>query len=142
MKPDFHSSLIAGLFGAEMLGLLESNLSLLEKFPLIPSISIRFDPDTNLLTETVKESFVEESEVTIKFLSKNDLEILFQIDYIKKRGGKSIHFKKCFYNVYKKDAFLIITLRDEKGYPMTRNISLLRNFIKKLNEKKIKFEIW
>ncbi len=57
--------------GASLLGLMDSKSEVNTQIPLLSAISIRFDPDVNLLKETIQENFLKEpTEFVVSFNSK------------------------------------------------------------------------
>lgn len=112
----------------------------------LPFVAIRFDRDldiTPLLEETIKDAFFEstsEISLELEFTKKAKLKVW---NKPKRFGDKPLLlFSMCYYNWFKKDAFLCIALRNEIGAPLTFNITFLRNLLINLNAKEIKCEIW
>ena len=109
-------------------------------------VAVRFDRDFDImpvLEETIKESFFDSSSqfsLELEFTQKAELKVWNKPK--KRRQNLALTFPMCYYAWTKKDVFLCLAIRNEVGAPLTMNISLLRNFLKDLNNKEIKYEIW
>lgn len=136
------SAFIGGLFGASMLGLMDTESEVPTQIPVIKAISIRFDPDVNLVKETIKENFLNQpSDILLKNNSKY-MKLEVWKEPRKSLDDPLLVLGGCKYDEYKNDAFLTVSIRSGAGTPNPAGITLLRHFIKKLQDKKIKFEIW
>ena len=127
--------------GASLLGLMDSKSEVNTQIPLLSAISIRFDPDVNLLKETIQENFLKEpTEFVVSF---NSTKFEIRVNKSPKRSGDEpfLVLHGCRYDEFKNDAFLTVVIRSG-GIPNPVSITLLRHFIKKLQDKKIKYEIW
>ena len=114
--------------------------------PLTSAIALRFNPDFNILPileETIKEGFFlvpSKVEIILEFTNKLEIKIFKKP---KHWGDEHILiFSMCYVGKYPKDFFFCIAIRTDIGIPDPNNITLLRHFIKKLQDKKIKYEIW
>jgi len=141
MIPIPNDVLIGGIIGASLLERMNPDSEVSTHIPSISAISIRFDPDITLLKETIQENFFKEPIDIL--LSYNTDKYEITVSKSPKRRGDDpllvLHF--CKYDEYKNDAFLTVIIRSG-GVPNTVSITLLRHFIKKLQEKKVKYEIW
>ena len=138
---DFKEVFIGGIVGASLLGIFDSESEVLTKIPLISAISIRFNPDVNLLKETIQENFLKEkTEFTVSYNSNK-----YEIQVLKSKKSWGVEpilvLHGCKYDEFKNDALLTVIIRSN-GYPNPVSIILLRHFIKKLQDKKIEYEIW
>ena len=141
MKPNINDVFIGGVFGASLLGIFDSESEVPTKSPLISAISIRFNPDVNLLKETIQENFLKEPTNFIVFCNSKKYEIGVYKLPKEKSDEPILRLHGCGYDQFKNDALLTVIIRSS-GSPNPVSITLLRHFIKKLQDKKIKYEIW
>ena len=109
-------------------------------------IAIRFEPNlqiTPMLEDVIKNAFLEGSTdypIELELTEKAELKV-----FNKPKKGRIkplLVFTMIGRGWSKKDSFLIMGIRDQIGNPLILNITLLRHLLLKLNEEKIKFEIW
>jgi len=113
---------------------------------LFTFVTLRFDPDLAflpILEETIKDTFYDNPSkviIELEFTEKAELKVWSKPK--KRRDKPALLFTMCYFHLFKKDAFFSIAIRNEIRAPITLHITLLRNLLINLKDKKIKYEVW
>ena len=114
-------------------------------------VSLRFDRDIDVakvLKDVIKSiyfGFLGEKTKDIVIETTLGLELrVFRKP--KKRGDPPLAtFPMCWYDQHMSEPFIGLAVKKVAGlprYPLTMNVTLLRNLLNYLNKKKIRYEIW
>lgn len=114
-------------------------------------VSLRFDQGidvVNILKEVIKAVYFrfpggKNPDIELETTPGLDLRVFRKP---RKRGDQPVAvFPMCWYDLHMKDPFFGLAVKKVAGlprYPLTMNITLLRNLLTYLNNKKIRYEIW
>lgn len=142
------SSDVLGAMGGFMIGQMFARQTQ-EKPSVLHYVSIRVDDSDGealliSLNDIMREVFLNlPTDIGIDFEYTNKAELKVWATKNNRRIGQpTFTFLLCGHSWTKKDQFFTIGLRNEYGAPIEFNIALFRHILLKLDEKKVKYELW